>query len=134
MNKVRRAAKKLRKDLRGNISLISLMEYAQKIGYRVVFYNTVEGDKVLDLYDLKSAAESTTAFTVSDTYNKLIFVDDTAHIQDKLYVLLHELGHIVLSHIGTGKISIMDKKLLEAEAEAFLYEVITHNNILCIPQ
>lgn len=131
-NKVKRAAKKLKKDLHGCINIVTITEYLKGLGYAVVFFNTKNGDKLIKHYNLEEFSNGKRAFSYSYDVN-IVFINDELHIRDKIYSLLHELGHIALNHLGDNESQYSDKRMLEAEAEAFLYEVITHNNILCIP-
>ena len=53
-----------------------------------------------------------------------MFIDNTMHTNSKVYSLLHEIGHILLGHIGNGDIALKDNRILENEAEAFVYAVL----------
>lgn len=121
--KVEKTARRLRKETKGKVDVLSLVNYALEIGYKVVFFNTPEGDRLIELYDLEYAVKTTSAFTLSGNDN-IIFIDSNAHTHDRIYLLLHEIGHIVLGHIGDGNISLKDRPFLEAEADAFVHEVM----------
>lgn len=98
------------------------MKYADNIGYNVIFFKSFD-DKYLILYNLVSVAQKTTSFT----YNKMahiIFVDDRLPHGSKLHRLIHELGHILLHHIGNGTIHLLNQDETESEAEAFACEVL----------
>ena len=122
---VEKAANQLRKETKGKIDILSIIKYASDVvGYRVVFFNTPDGDETIALYNLESATKVASSFTISGV-EKIIFVDSKKHYHDRIYLLLHELGHILFGHIGDGNISLKDKPYTEVEADAFVYAVMT---------
>lgn len=123
-NKIKRTAKSVTKYLQKDISIERIIEYIKLCGYSTVFFNTYDGNKELDRYGLDHLAEKLTAFTYAKTA-RIVFIDDNKHIQDKLYLLLHELGHILLKHIGDEKMSLRNPILMDIEADAFAYELIS---------
>ncbi len=124
MNKVEKISNNLRKTLKGNITLKTLSEYLQTLGYATVFFNTEEGDEILKAYGINPG--NTNAFTYIGP-TRIVFVNANLHSQDKIYALLHELGHILLAHIGTDNIDLLNKRSSENEAEAFAYMVLNPN-------
>ena len=116
--------KSVRKDLRNDIDIENIIEYLKQCGYSTVFFNTSYGDEEIERYELEETAKDRKAFTYAKTAN-IVFIDNNNHIQDKLYLLLHELGHILLKHIGDGKLYLRNPILMDIEADAFAYELIT---------
>lgn len=119
---LRATAKKFKKALRGEISLVNAVDYAKNIGYNVVFFQSPD-NKYLKRYDLSEAAESIPAFTYNEMAH-IIFINDHLSHHDKLHKLLHELGHISLGHIGGNTLYLLNKDEIEAEAETFVYIVL----------
>lgn len=114
-------ARILYKKTRGKITILNVIEFLKTCGYDVVFFNTPEGDELLARYGIElNGARSITYCGVT----KVVFTDDTLHINDKLYALLHECGHIMLGHLEENQIHSIGKRITENEAEAFVYEVM----------
>lgn len=129
-NKIKKAARKVKRDLKGKINVISLIEYLKRYGYVTVFFNTPPGDEILKGYGFDVMNKQ--GFTCYREETKLVFIDAKLSMPERVYVLLHELGHVIFKHIEIDGSEHLDVILREAEAEAFMYEVVTHNNILCI--
>ena len=118
---IKKSARFLYRSIKGNLSVPAIIEFLQTRGYDVVFFNTPEGDDLLRRYGIKlNGAGSVTYCGVT----KVVFADDTLHISDKLYALLHECGHIMLGHLVENQIHSISKRITENEAEAFVYEVL----------
>lgn len=122
-NVVRRTAKKFIKSLKGKVDFVNVEEYLQKLGYKVIFFNTPSGDAELIRYNLQEKAKNTKAFTYKGTA-KIIFIDDTVSCEDKSYLLYHESGHILLGHLDYGRLSTKNKTLIDIEADAFVHEIL----------
>lgn len=115
--------KKLRKEYKGNINIQNIVDALKKQGYDVVFFNTDEGDEIAESYGVTEVLKKVNAITYSGA-SSIVFVDNNLHTQDKLYSLLHELGHIMLRHVGYGDTGFRDKRLIDMEAETFAYNVL----------
>ena len=128
MNKITtdKIIKKLRKEYKGNIDIPNIIDALNKQGYDVVFFNNKEGDAVAAFYEMTDVLKRVNAITYSGE-KQIVFINDNMHTQDKLYSLLHELGHIILGHIGHGDIELRDKRLMEMEAESFAYNVLHYS-------
>lgn len=126
-NHVKKAARLFRKELKNKISLCNVINYLKTRGYSVIFFNTSDGDKILEAYDLEQNAEVTEAFTCCSDELSAVFIDNNLHNNDKLSLVLHETGHILLNHVGTGHIEYLNKMVCEVEANAFVYDVLLHS-------
>lgn len=131
-NKVKKIAKQVTKEFKGHINIIKLKECLKRQGYSTVFYNTPEGDAIINAYNLPDTTKIKKAFTYCGA-TKIVFVNYNDHMTDKIYSLLHELGHIVLGHLKDHSIALSDKELLELEAEVFAYEILKRNKVLNVP-
>ena len=123
-------AKKVKKALKGKTDFVSIEQYLKTIGYKVVFYNTPNGDKYLTKLDLLTDASAVPAFTYTGAGN-IIFIDNNASSEDKNYLLYHELGHIALGHMEDKRLITRNKMLLEMEAETFANYLINDNTKDC---
>lgn len=122
---IQKTADKLIKKLRGRLDFVNLEKELSDIGYSVIFYNTPAGDNELNRYNLFSKAQNLKAFTYSSSA-KIIFIDNNQHADDKLYLLLHETAHILLKHLGDGKINTRNAIKIDIEADALAYEILNH--------
>ena len=125
MNNIKKQAYKLRKTVNGKIDIPNLISYLKLYGYSTVFYNTLEGDEILRAYKLPKNVEK--AFTYCGS-TSIVFLNNNLSTQDNIYSLLHEIAHIVLKHIGTGNIGLLNKREIKNEAEVFAYEVIHYKS------
>lgn len=119
---VRGTAKKFKNAMYGEITLVNAVKYAERIGYDVIFFNSLDNEYLIT-YDLLEAAQKTPSFTYVNLAH-VIFVDDRLSHSKKLHRLLHEIGHILLGHIGNGNIHLLNTDETESEAEAFVCEVL----------
>ena len=116
------AGKKIIKALRKKLSFENAEEITNNLGYSVVFFNTAVGDAELERYDLIEEKESLMAFTYFENA-RIVFIDGKLSVEDRLYLLLHEIGHIVLGHLESD-IFNRNKVLMDIEADNFAYKVI----------
>lgn len=131
-NRIRKAAIKFNKSLRGKIESKKIIAALKKNGYEVIFYNTDEGDTAVQSYGLQSLAKSKPAFTYSAN-TKIVFIDNELSATDKRNALLHEAGHIMLGHVGNGTTHLLDSRMSEAEADAFMLEVLHPTRTYYLP-
>ncbi len=117
-------ANKIKKTLKGNkLTFISVEKILNKLGYSVVFFNTPTGDEEIERYELEAEAETLKSFTYARTAH-IVFINGNLHSDDKLYLALHELGHIVLGHVGDGRLITRNSILIDIEADNFVYSII----------
>lgn len=120
---VKKTSKQFYKKVKGTVGIEDVTAQLKELGYSVVMFNAPDGDEMLQT--LKISPGSAKAFTYCGSV-RVVFVDATLHTNDKLYSLLHELGHIMLEHIGSGKSDMYDRRTAENEAEAFAYTVLSY--------
>ena len=117
-------AKDIQKILRKNkLTFINVEKVINKLGYSVVFFNTPKGDFEIERYNLAKQAETLKSFTYAKTA-RIVFIDGDLHSDDKLYLSLHELGHIVLGHVGDGKLITRNSILIDIEADNFVHSIM----------
>ena len=122
-NEIRKTAKKFLKETKGKNDFVSVENYLKKKGYKVIFFNTVVGDKELERYALTQKAKQSSAFTYVGTA-KIIFIDNDVPNDDKNYLLYHETGHIELGHIDYERMSTKNNYLMEFEADTFAHFIL----------
>ena len=122
-NKVKKAANKFYKKLKGSITFETVESYLKRIGYRVILFNTPSGDAELERYNLVEMAQQADAFTYSATA-KIIFINNLLSAEDKLYALLHEIAHIILKHLEIERLSTHSSILLDIDADAFVHYLL----------
>ena len=116
-------AYKIKKALMGkNLTFVNVEKELNNLGYIVVLFNTPKGDEELARYKLEHK-KHLKAFTYTKTVH-IVFIDGSLHADDRLYLALHELGHIVLGHVGDGKLVTRNSVLIDIEADNFAYSII----------
>lgn len=121
-----KTAKKLIKDVKGEISLKNMISYLQKTGYAVIFYTEDKDNNLLIKYNLTKHSKTVKAFTFISKDFKGVFINDDAPLENKLYSVLHEIGHIVMKHLSQKQTS--NDRFIEMEADAFAYEVLNYKS------
>lgn len=121
--KIETAAKKFYKSINGKIEFENVEGYLRRLGYEVFFFNTAAGDAELARYGQTEKAKISKAFTYVGTA-KIVFINNQLSVEDKLYVLLHEVGHIALKHLDYERLSAHNRILLDVDADAFVYFVL----------
>lgn len=123
---VKHKAKILYRRIKKNgITFEAVKDYAERSGYSVLMYDSPEGKIELEAYNLQELAAKRRAFTF-DSKVKFIFITSAATEYEKIFLLLHELGHVLLGH--TSQTSVKDSFNCEMEADAFAYEVLHHKS------
>lgn len=122
-NKIKKAANKFRRQLKGIITFETVENRLKKTGYKVIFFNTPTGEAELERYHLTETARTTNAFTYCSTA-KIIFINNLLSAEDKLYALLHEAAHIILKHLDIERLSVHSSILLDIDADAFVHYLL----------
>ncbi len=117
-------ANKIKRALKGNkLNYANIEKILNTIGYSVVLFNTIQGDEEIKRYNLTKQADTLKSFTYSRTV-KIVFADATLPSDDIVYLLLHELGHIMCGHIGNGNAGKQNKILMDIEADNFAHSIL----------
>ena len=95
-------------------------------GYTIVEYSNISDDEdvrvIVETLGLAEACQKTRGFIYADSQNRLVFVNADLTNTEKSYVLIHELGHIMLGHSKSGLVFGNDVTE-EYEAGEFLHYV-----------
>ena len=113
-----------------NINYLALKEVVKNIGFTVVEFNNIFNDKdietVIQNLRLEETVLHSRGFTYTDKNYRLVFINEDLSNEEKLYVLSHELGHIVCGHYTTSPIIGKDVKE-EHEANEFSHYLLKNN-------
>lgn len=104
------------------IEMEKLEEIARIKGWNIVPYS--KGYSFIKLENLEKYCYTSKGFTYSSSDCTIIFIKDDLEYLDKINVICHEIGHIILKHIeiGTKQKSITvngEKEIQEIEADMF---------------
>lgn len=122
--KIKRTAMRFYKSLKGKLTSQAVITALNTKGFDVIFYNTPEGDKALKAYGLYEYSQTVDAFTYCNK-TKIVFIKENLSESDRLRTLLHEVGHIELGHLNIEYANQSDNRILEAESDAFMLEVMS---------
>lgn len=112
------------------VSYLTLKEVVKNIGFTVIEFNNIFNDKdietVIQNLGLDETVLHSRGFTYTDNNYRLIFINEDLSDEEKLYVISHELGHIVCNHYSTSPIIGRDVKE-EHEANEFSHYLLKNN-------
>ena len=112
----------LKKHRLSDVSLDNILYIISDYGFEVIDFNknNLENETLLNQLSLTDMADVQPAFTYQNDDIKLVFVIDDLKPDEKVYVLAHELGHIVLGHLDKATKSTID----EQEANEFAHYLL----------
>ena len=99
MNKTK--VKKEIKRFLGQIDhAVSLTSLQQQAGYTIYFYNkqSLDNDKLLTAIGAAEYAKTVNSFCIEQDWQRIVFVSDSVDYEEKVFLVLHEIGHLVLDH------------------------------------
>lgn len=103
----------------------TLRELTDKLGYSLLSYT--EGQEIIERQNLQAYTEKK-AFTVFVGNSRIILYQDNLSFSEKVFVILHEIGHIELEHTYFGILGKSEDSAQsdaqEQEADAFAYQVM----------
>ena len=129
---MKRTVKKFLKSVKYDVTFKSAEDFLKTLGYCVVFFGTRAGDAEIAKHRLEYMAESESAFTYCGQC-KIVFIKSSLHLNDKLLLLLHEIGHILFGHLEKNKHLTRDDVKAEMEADTFAYSVLNYKKPLKLP-
>lgn len=101
--RVRKIAENLIKEIgitKLPISLDDLEKIAKNKNWRILSYKT--GEKLIEKLNLRKYIENTKGFAYASQDIQIIFFKDDLDYLEKISVICHEMGHLILNHISTG--------------------------------
>ena len=122
-NLVTKTAINFIKQTKNRKSFDSITELLKSKYCTVTFFTESARMELLRKYGLPRTFQNKDAFTVIDDDMTLIYIKSDASPEDKLYLLLHEVGHIELNHLEMSTLTC-SSRLHDIEADAFAYTVL----------
>lgn len=114
------------------ISVDSLCEAVEKSGYTLILYdktlNSNDVQTIINSLNLQEYVSRSRGFTYADSNYRLLFINENLNDEEKVLVLAHEIGHIILNHIKSGIVIGNDVKE-EYEANEFAHYLLKPNLI-----
>lgn len=127
MNNVSKMLIKFITAVKNDITFESVAKYLNEHGVEIIFADTPNGDKRMSELNISEYSIGHKAITVFKKNAKCIIINNSLSSENKLHMLLHELGHILLGHIDTDYCNALDSVKIDNEAEAFTYRLL-HTN------
>ena len=110
------------------MTLSALKQATQLHGYTVFDYSDFFTKMFLAGLGLYSKTKTAKGLTVKDSKgNIIIFIDDSISEEKQLFVLAHELGHILLNHLDNPN---SNGKQQEIEADRFAMAITGRTSFL----
>lgn len=90
------------------VSYSVLRDIIKTIGFTIIEFNAIFNHKdvetIIQNLNLDEGTLRSRGFTYTDKNYRLIFINEDLNDDEKMYVLSHELGHIVCGHYTTAPI------------------------------
>lgn len=113
----------------------SLFKAAEKLGFTVIEFggtvNDINVKNLIEALGLEAQTELTKGFTYVQGDYRLVFINAALSEREKTIVISHELGHIVLGHIGHRSFTGQDVQD-EYEANEFSNFLLKSDNKLFV--
>ena len=91
-----------------DVNVNSLSEIIIKLGYTVVLFNKSvnnnDVETILNNLNLQEYILNSRGFTYTDSNYRLVFLNESLNDEESVFVLAHEIGHIVFNHVKSGTI------------------------------
>lgn len=117
----------LHKYINGSISSEKIIAALESQGYSTVFYNAISNNNdvaiLSNMLGVNEYMRCSKGFTYTDSNNRIVFINEDLCEEEKIYVLLHEQGHILFRHFREGSV-IGNDVIQEYEANEFVHYVM----------
>lgn len=120
----------LQKYKLGKVTLDNLGYIIEDQGYEIIEYSLGGKNSILERLGLEVYAQGCKAFSYNGNGMKFVFVREDTTADDKMYILSHELGHIICGHMKRNGISSLDVEE-ERESNEFAHYIL-HPNIVTL--
>ena len=99
MNKAK-VKKEIKRFLRQIDYSVSLTNLQQQTDYIIYFYDdeNLDNDKVMTSLDEVEYAKTVNSFSLEKNGRKLIFIRKNLDYEERVFLILHEIGHLVMEH------------------------------------
>ena len=109
-----------------------LRDVIKSIGFTIIEFNAIFNDKdvetIIQNLTLDEGILRSRGFTYTDKNYRLVFVNEDLSDDEKMYVLSHELGHIICGHYSAAPIIGRDVKE-EHEANEFSHYLLKPHSL-----
>lgn len=121
---IKTEAFKLLRALNGKITYSSLKRYLGSVGYILTEYSLNDDDAILKAYGVQNMCEGCDGKTFCGNNIHVVAVKKSLSPDDKIRVIIHEIGHIVLHFKDIDVFTDSSTIKKDNEAEAFVHEVL----------
>ncbi len=137
MDKILKASCELLLAIHDDMNYVNLEHYVTtKKHWKVVLYHTKPGDDLLKRLsitcDLFQYSRENTGFAYRTQNINYIFIDGNLDELERLRILVHEIGHIMLGHLETCQINASNRTQNEIDANTFVKYVLNPKKSDCI--
>lgn len=137
MDKILKASCELLLAIHDDMNYVNLEHYiTTKKNWKVILYHTKPGDDLLKRLstncDLFQYSRDNTGFAYRTQNINYIFIDGNLDELERLRVLVHEIGHIMLGHLETCQINAGNRTQNEIDANTFVKYVLNPKKSDCI--
>lgn len=96
-SKIKKEIRKLLRRIDRSPSLFKLQDLPE---YAIHYYNgeNLSGDEILQSVKETDYAKTVNSFSMERNGKKIIFIKDSIDYEEKVFLILHEIGHLVLGH------------------------------------
>lgn len=117
----------IRKYQLKDVNIDSLSGIITKLGYTLVLFNKCANNNdvetILNNLNLHEYILSSRGFTYTDSNYRLVFLNEDLNDEESVFVLAHEIGHIVFNHVKSGTVIGNDVQE-EYEANEFVHYLL----------
>ena len=123
-------AREYLKSIEGDTSFLNLSQCIRYLGWRVYFFNGKDdpGDSIITALEKAEYAKNKRSFLAVSETERFIFIRSQQSDSNARFYLLHEIGHILLGHLGYSETVINATTNKEAEANQFARYVLNHGH------
>ena len=128
---IKQESKRILKLLNYDTTLENLLATLQNANREIYFYNNsnTTGDKIIAVIHETEYAQKVKSFSYEKEGQQFIFVKGNLDYNEKRFLILHELGHLLFEH-NHHKVSYYETNLqYENEANSFANTVLNHRHI-----
>lgn len=95
--KIKKETRKLLRRIDRSPSLSRLQDLPE---YNIHYYNgkNLSGDEILQSIRETDYAKTVNSFSIERNGKKIIFIKDSISYEERVFLILHEIGHLVLGH------------------------------------
>ena len=85
--------------------------------YRWVLTDYIDGSRSIDLLGLSELKKTTDGFCTMTKHHTYIFYDSSLPLARQRFTVAHEIGHLLLGHVGPGMATVENREPTGSERE-----------------